>query len=137
MYIVITTYIVIFRGKRKRNRKVCFFGYSDTPWSVQPKLRDVILDLIDNKEADEFYVGTHGNFDRMVLAVLSELSETRAFRFYVVLAYLPAEKESPCAEHDILPDGIENIPPRFAINYRNQFMIEAADDFVNNGGTPL
>ena len=50
------------------------------PWSVQPKLLEVILDLIDNKEADEFYVGTHGNFDRMVLAVLSELSETRAFR---------------------------------------------------------
>ena len=66
----------------------------------------------------------------MVLAVLSELSETRAFRFYVVHAYLPTEKESPCAEHDILPDGIENIPPRFAINYRNKFMIEVADIVV-------
>ena len=112
------------------NRKVCFFGHSDAPWSVQPKLRKVILDLIDNKEADEFYVGTHGNFDRMVLAVLSELSETRAFRFYVVLAYLPAEKEKPRADHTILPDGIENIPPRFAINYRNKFMPEAADIVV-------
>ena len=66
----------------------------------------------------------------MVLAVLSELSETRAFRFYVVLAYLPAEKENPRADHAILPDGIENIPPRFAINYRNKFMIEAADIVV-------
>ena len=133
MYIVITTYIVIFRGKRKRNRKVCFFGHSDTPWSIQPKLREVILDLIDNEGADEFYVGTHGNFDRMVLAVLSELSETRAFRFYVVLAYLPAEKEKTRADHDILPDlseKIENIPPRFAINYRNKSMIEAADIVV-------
>ena len=113
--------------------KVCFFGHSDAPWSVQPKLREVILDLIDNEGADEFYVGNHGNFDRMAIAVLSELSETRAFRFYVVLAYLPTEKENPRADHAILPDGIENIPPRFAINYRNQFMIEAADDFVNNG----
>ncbi|MBQ1389377.1 MAG: hypothetical protein IIY78_07090 [Clostridia bacterium] len=112
------------------NRKVCFFGHSDAPWSIQPKLREVILDLIDNEEADEFYVGTHGNFDRMVLAVLSELSETRAFRFYVVLAYLPAEKENPRADHAILPDGIENIPPRFAINYRNQFTIETADIVV-------
>ena len=76
MYIVITTYIVIFRGKRKRNRRVCFFGHSDTPWSVQPKLREVILDLIDNQGADEFYVGTHANFDRMVASVLSEMSET-------------------------------------------------------------
>ena len=133
MYIVITTYIVIFRGKRRRNRKVCFFGHSDTPWSVQPKLREVILDLIDNQGADEFYVGNHGNFDCMALAVLSELSETRAFRFYIALAYLPAEKENPRADHTILPDlieKIENIPPRFAIHYRNKFMIEAADVVV-------
>ena len=91
------------------NRKVCFFGHSDTSWSVQPKLREVILDLIDNEGADEFYVGIHGNFDRMVLAVVSELSEIRAFRFYVVLAYLPAEKENPHADHDILPDLSEKI----------------------------
>ena len=69
----------------------------------------------------------------MVTSVLSELSETRAFRFYVVLAYLPAEKEKPRADHVILPDlseKIENIPPRFAINYRNKFMVEAADIVV-------
>ena len=130
IYIVITTYIVIIRGESRRNVTVCFFGHSDAPWSVQPKLREVILDLIDNEGADEFYVGTHGNFDRMVLAVLSELSETRAFRFYVVLKYLPAEKENPRADHAILPDGIENIPPRFAIHYRNKFMLEAADIVV-------
>ena len=65
--------------------------------------------MIDNEGADEFYIGNHGNFDRMAIAVLSELSETRAFRFYVVLAYLPAEKENPRADHAILPDGIENI----------------------------
>ena len=56
-----------------------------------------------------------------------------AFRFYVVLAYLPAEKEKPRADHTILPDlseKIENIPPRFAINYRNKFMLEAADVVV-------
>ena len=89
------------------NRKVCFFGHSDAPWSVQPKLRKVILDLIDNEEANEFYVGNHGNFDRMVASVLSELSEIRAFRFYVVLVYLPAEKESPCARHDVFPMGLK------------------------------
>ena len=47
----------------------------------------------------------------MVASVLSELSETRAFRFYVVLAYLPAEKEKPRADHTILPDRIKKIPP--------------------------
>ena len=81
----------------------------------------VIFDAVDVFE--EFYILVKNHkVERRI--------GTRAFRFYVVLAYLPAEKESPCAEHDILPDGIENIPPRFAINYRNKFMIEAADIVV-------
>ena len=75
--------------------KVCFFGHSDAPWSIQPKLREVILDLIDNEGADEFYVGNHGNFDRMAIAVLSELSETRAFRFYVCLRIHRQKKKNP------------------------------------------
>ena len=69
----------------------------------------------------------------MALAVLSELSETRAFRFYIALAYLPAEKEKPRADHTILPDlieKIENIPPRFTIHYRNKFTVESADIVV-------
>ena len=75
--------------------KVCFFGHSDAPWSIQPKLREVILDLIDNEGANEFYVGTHCNFDRMVASVLSELSETRAFRFYIVLISTGRKRKSP------------------------------------------
>ena len=75
--------------------KVCFFGHSDAPWRIQPKLREVILDLIDNEGADEFYVGNHGNFDRMAIAVLSELSETRAFRFYIVLISTVRKRKSP------------------------------------------
>ena len=43
---------------------------------------------------------------------------------------LPAEKERPCADHTILPDWIENIPPRFAIHYRNKVTIETADIVV-------
>ena len=66
----------------------------------------------------------------MVASVLSELSETRAFRFYVVLAYLPEKKKKTRADHTILPDEIEDIPPRFAIHYRNKFMLEAADIVV-------
>ena len=75
--------------------KVCFFGHSDAPWRIQPKLREVILDLIDNEGADEFYVGNHGNFDRMAIAVLSELSETRVFRFYVCLRIHRQKKKNP------------------------------------------
>ena len=104
-----------------------FFGHSDAPPSVKPKLKEILLGLIDSDGVDEFYVGNHGNFDRMVIAVLSELSEIRDFRYYIILAYPPTEKDSPYLEHTVLPDGIETTPPKFAINFRNKFMIETAD----------
>ena len=31
------------------------------------------------------------------------------------------------SDHTILPDGIEDVPPRFAISYRNKWMLEKAD----------
>ena len=104
-----------------------FFGHSDAPETIRFALKAVLLNLIDNGGANEFYVGNHGNFDRMVIAVLSELSEIRCFRYYVVLAYPPTEKDSPYLEHTVLPDGIETVPPKFAIHFRNKFMLETAD----------
>ena len=81
----------------------------------------VIFDAVDVFE--EFYILVKNHkVERRI--------GTRAFRFYVALAYLPAEKEKLHADHTILPDEIEYIPPKFAINYRNKFMIEAADIVV-------
>ena len=33
--------------------------------------------------------------------------------------------------YTVLPDGIETVPPRFAINYRNKFLLENADFVIN------
>ena len=37
------------------------------------------------------------------------------------------KKELNNSEHTILPDGIETVPLRFAISYRNKWMIEQSD----------
>ena len=37
------------------------------------------------------------------------------------------EKDVDYLLYTVLPDGIETVPPRFAINYRNKFMLENAD----------
>ena len=42
-----------------------FFGHKDTPQNILPVLRTVIIDLIQNKNVDLFYVGNNGNFDFM------------------------------------------------------------------------
>ena len=104
-----------------------FFGHSDAPETVKPTLKAAIIELIEKENVTGFYVGNHGNFDRMAISILSELAKTQSIRFYVVLAYQPTEKDADYLAHTVLPDGIEAVPPRFAINFRNRFMLENAD----------
>ena len=106
-----------------------FFGHRDTPKETEPTLRSTLTDLIENKGANIFYVGNNGSFDHMVCSVLSELALTYPIRYYVVLAYLP-KKETVDPEYTILPEGIETVPPRFAIAYRNKWMLERSDCVV-------
>ena len=106
-----------------------FFGHKDTPKETEPTLRSTLTDLIVNKDVNVFYVGNNGNFDNMVSTILPELSLTYPIKYYIVLAYLP-KKETDNIEHTILPEGIETVPPRFAISYRNKWMIEQSDYVV-------
>ena len=106
-----------------------FFGHRDTPKEIEPALRLTLMDLIENKNATVFYVGNHGNFDAMVRHQLEDLSKTYPINYYVVLAYMPSKNDKP-DEHTILPEGIETVPRRFAINYRNKWMLNKSDIVV-------
>lgn len=105
-----------------------FFGHSDTPEAVIPLLRKAVIDLIENQKADTFYVGTHGAFDRHTCCVLREIKKFYPHIDYqIVLAYMPkhTDKDFPYEINEtLLPDGIETVPPRFAINYCNKWMIQ-------------
>ncbi len=105
-----------------------FFGHKDTPIQIEPKLRRTLIELIENNDVRNFYIGNHGNFDRMVTKVLKELKITYPHISYtVVLAYLPTTKYD-C--DTVYPEGIENVPPRFAISYRNRYMIDKCNYVV-------
>ena len=110
---------------------VTFFGHKDTPKEIKPTLRTTLVDLIENHGATEFYVGNNGNFDTMVRRQLEELSQVYPITYSVVLAYLPTKK-SEYEDHSntILPEGIETVPKRFAISYRNKWMVEQSDVVV-------
>lgn len=100
-----------------------FFGHRDTPKEIKPVLRSILIDLIENKNVRKFYVGNHGGFAYMVRLSLIELKKIYPIDYAVVLAYLPGEKYDPEDESPtdtILPNGIESIPRKFAINYRNK-----------------
>lgn len=105
---------------------VCaFFGHRDTPESIKEDLRRAILRAI-KEGVDTFYVGNQGKFDYMVRNVLRDLKNVYPFvKYWVVLAYMP-QKEEEC-EDTIYPEGIETVPVKFAIEYRNKWMIERAN----------
>ena len=110
---------------------VTFFGHKDTPKEIEPTLRTTLVDLIENHGATEFYVGNNGNFDTMVRRQLEDLSQTYPITYNVVLAYLPTKKsEYDDYTNTIYPEGIETVPKRFAISYRNKWMIQQADAVV-------
>lgn len=119
-----------------KEQTVTFFGHRDTPKEIEPALRLTLIDLIENKSATVFYVGNHGNFDAMVRRQLEDLSKTYPIKYYVVLAYMPGKNDYP-DEQSILPEGIENIPRRFAINYRNKWMLTKSDIVVTYVTRPV
>ena len=110
---------------------VTFFGHKDTPKNIEPTLRTTLVDLIENHSATEFYVGNNGNFDTMVRRQLENLSQTYPITSNIVLAYIPTKKsEYDSFTNTLLPEGIETVPKRFAISYRNKWMLKRADVVV-------
>ena len=110
---------------------VTFFGHKDTPKEIEPTLRSTLIDLIENKNVNVFYVGNNGNFDTMVRHQLEDLSQTYPITYSVVLAYLPTEKNKyDNLTNTIYPEGIETVPKRFAISWRNKWMIQQSDIVV-------
>lgn len=111
-----------------------FFGHRDCPDSVRPRLREVLVELIEHHAVDMFYVGQQGAFDGMVRAVLQDLAATYpGVHYAVVLARMPLEREREKGwdfSDTILPEGIETVHPRFAISWRNRWMLKRSDYVV-------
>ncbi len=104
-----------------------FFGHRDTPDKVEAQLKAVLVELIENEKADLFLVGNNGRFDAMVYRLLRTLSEQYKIKYYVVSAYI---NEKNHYENLIVADGCETVPPRFAILYRNKWMLRRADTVI-------
>lgn len=105
-----------------------FFGHRDAPNKIEPTLRSALVDMIENYGVDKFYVGNNGNFDALVLKQLRDLSKIYSITFYVVLAYMPEDNnDDNSCRNTILPEGVEMVPRKFAINYRNKWMINNSD----------
>ena len=106
-----------------------FFGHRDCPDTVKEKLREALTDLIEHHGVNLFYVGNQGNFDAIARSVLGELKKQYPHIDYgVVLAYMPEnKKESDLISDAIVPEGLEFVHPRYAISWRNEWMLKQFD----------
>ena len=109
-----------------------FFGHRDCPANIQPRLRAAIVDLIENAGVDMFYVGRQGAYDAMVRSVLKELVRIYPHvQYAVVLERMPQKRDELEDFSDtMLPEGIEAVHPRFAISWRNRWMLRQSDFVV-------
>ena len=109
-----------------------FFGHRECPDSIKAQLRAALIDLVTNHDMDTFYVGNQGRFDAIVRSVLREMKkEYPHINYAVVLAYMP-EKRTEYDDYSdtMLPEGIESAHPRYAISWRNNWMLQQSNYVV-------
>lgn len=111
----------------------CFFGHKEIPSDLAEPLSRTLTNLIE-EGVDSFLVGNQGGFDHLVLHTLRLLKKQHPHITYsVVLAYMPGAKEEWSAYEPmetLYPDGLEAVHPRYAISWRNKWMVQESDVVV-------
>lgn len=116
--------------------KTCtFFGHRDCPDTIIAPLREKIINLIEKEKVSAFYVGNQGNFDNFVIRIFKELILLYPnIKFFIVLAYIPEhlhQIDSFVSANSIIPEGIEAVPKKFAISYRNKWLVNNSDIIIS------
>ena len=107
-----------------------FFGRSFIFEDISGRLEEAIVYLIEKKGVNKFYVGTHGEFDRMCFCTLEKLAEKYDIDYKKDLATVPGKKgEWDKTDYSlaVVPEGIEKAYPKYRISFRNKWMINNSD----------
>lgn len=111
-----------------------FFGHRDSPSQLIPLIKETIIDLVENKGVNEFYVGNQGRFDKMVYRALRDVKRLYPdISYKVALAYMPKTKDNDDVidyNDTVFLDSLEEVPARFAIDKRNRLLVDMADIVV-------
>ncbi|MBQ2691812.1 MAG: hypothetical protein IJF53_06615 [Clostridia bacterium] len=115
--------------------KTCFFtGHRDTPESIFPALQAEVENHITAYGVNRFVVGHYGAFDRLAAkAVICAKQQYPHITLTMLLPYHPAEQtiDLPKGFDDTLyPEGLENVPRRFAISKANRYMASHSDYII-------
>ena len=106
---------------------VTFFGHRDAPESIRERLKNTLIELVEQEGARSFFVGNEGAFDRLCQGILTELRERYPLDITVVLAYMPKKAQEIKGVASLFPEAAAIAPPRFAIERRNRWMASQSD----------
>ena len=115
--------------------KVGFFGHRDTYLNKEKldKLEKLIVDVISKNKQVEFFLGGYGNFDAFAYGCCKKYQESHPnISLVFVTPYLSnnhLQYQKDIYDAVLYPE-IENKPLRYAITYRNRYMVEKADYII-------
>lgn len=120
-------------GTGGENRmKVTFCGHSQVTKTeaVEEWMFAVTQNLIAQGAAT-FYLGGYGEFDSLAASVLRKQKKLYPqIELILVQAYLNSGRNMGGYDAAIYPP-LETVPPRYAITYRNRWMVENSDVVVS------
>ena len=107
---------------------VAFCGHREVfdPEAVDAWLNETVEELI-LEGVDCFYLGVYGQFDTLAAAVVRQQKERYLeIRSVLVLPYLDRSFDASAYDETVYPP-LENVPKRYAISRRNEYMIDRSD----------
>ena len=113
---------------------ITFCGHSNFSFdnTVKEKLRELLLQETRKNHACKFYLGGYGDFDSLCLSILKELKiKFPNIELLFITPYLDnnySKLETAKLYYDgIIYPPLENVPRRFCISKRNEWMVDEAD----------
>ena len=111
--------------------KITFCGHGDVFYdeNIANKLYSILTEKI-NTGTNIFYLGGYGNFDLLCASLLKNIKKIYPhIKIIFVAPYINKCFNNQLYDESVYPP-LENIPFKFAITYRNKWMVENADCII-------
>ena len=113
-------------------RKSCFFiGHREADERILSRLQETVERLIVEQKVGYFYVGSYGGFDRLAAHAVMDIKQRYPdITLMLLLPYHPEARPVNLPEGfdgSYYPEGMENVPRRYAIVRANKLMVDASD----------
>jgi len=118
-----------------------FFGHRVIPEDLEPRLRELVRQAIEDYGVTEFWNGGYGGFDRLAEQVVSSMkAEYPHIKNRLIYAYTPQYTLRPTFDCALYPKHLDDFADRRHIPQRNVWMAKQCDlmiTYVNHANSRI